>query len=306
MRMHYYVSGIVLASDVQLPTLAPNESTRDRTAEVTFEIERSVPPTEGVEWFLDRLPPGFATPAMSTARFRDGYLLRFPDVAQFWVKRDGTRIVAYDPGLPLDVIEQLLLDQVLPQALHLRGECSFHASSVAIDGAGVAFVGQSGDGKSTMAASLVPPGVLLTDDCLAVRRSGGELLALPSYSSVRLRSDSAERNRSGEPLPLASSRTPWKHRLPLSFATSPVPLRMIFLLQRGEAISIRACAPGEAFGELAKHVHRIDPSDRVGLQRELDVLADVTALVPVRRLTYPREFAVLDEVVRRVLEEARR
>lgn len=297
-RFQYHVDGAVLFSTVELPTLGAQSFASEAGATIQFDVEVSHGPTQNVEWFVERMPPGFDTPVMSTGRTADGYLVRIRGGADFAVSRDGSRIVAYQAGLPIDVIEQLLLDQLLPQVLHLRGEPTLHASCVSVGDVAVAFVGRSGDGKSTLASALVPPGKLLADDCLALRRAGSTMLALPSYGSVRLREDSAELTGRRVGLHPASSRTTWKLRLPLPQSASGLPLRRLFLLERAATPRIEAISAGEAFSQLLQHVHRLDPENEHALRREFETLADLTSLVRVCRLGYPRQYATLDEVTR--------
>jgi hypothetical protein len=71
--------------------------------------------------------------------------------------------------------------------LRLRGTPSLHAGAVAIDGVAVALAGEAGTGKSTTTAALAGRGhPVLADDVLALRATGGEILAQPAYPHLRL------------------------------------------------------------------------------------------------------------------------
>src|SRR5262245_24890934 len=100
---------------------------------VTFRVGR-LDAAEPSRWHLVRTFEGEDAPWLSVARVPRGYLLRVHDVADFWVRADGTEIVG-SPGVdcPAELLEQLLLDQILPQMLYLRGRTCLHASAVALD-----------------------------------------------------------------------------------------------------------------------------------------------------------------------------
>ena len=87
-------------------------------------------------------------------RVSGGYLLRFPDLADFEVSADGTDVVAHPAGDTDDAtIEHLYINQLVPLALSRQGRPTFHASVVMVRGGVIAFLGESGMGKSTLAAS---------------------------------------------------------------------------------------------------------------------------------------------------------
>lgn len=301
MPYFYLVSGLTLASDVQFTTLAPTGV--PSTVDLEFIIAEA-PPPEPSHWFLERSLPSGRAPFMSTARIGTDYLVRVAGRASFLVSHDGSRIVAHaSDGLECDAIEQLLLDVIVPQALQLRGECALHASAVALGDRASAFLGSSGAGKSTLAAALVPPGLLISDDCLALRRSANGLVALPSYASVRLREDSVGQYGSPAALRPASSRMIWKRRLPLQLAQREVPLARVYVLGEGERVRIEELGPFEATEELARQVHRLDPENRTALRAEFEIVTALVATVPVRRLLYPREFTQLTHVVRAITDD---
>ena len=127
-------------------------------------------------------------------RLDSGYLLRFPDLVDFEVSRDGRMAVAWPvPGVSPGTVEHLHLNQVLPLALSRQGRLVLHASAVAFDGIGVAFTGESGRGKSTLAASFATTGArFLTDDGLQLDWLDGQCQIMPSHPSVRLWEDSQE------------------------------------------------------------------------------------------------------------------
>ena len=83
-----------------------------------------------------------------------GYLLRFPDLADFEVSADGTEVIAHPAkGTDSATVEHLYLNQIAPLALSRQGQPAFHASVVTVSGRAVAFLGKSGMGKSTLVAS---------------------------------------------------------------------------------------------------------------------------------------------------------
>ena len=63
-------------------------------------------------------------------RNRDGYLLRFPDFADFEVSADGTVITSYPtPECDADTLEHLFVNQLTPLALSRQGQPTFTRAS---------------------------------------------------------------------------------------------------------------------------------------------------------------------------------
>ena len=127
-------------------------------------------------------------------RSGDRYLLRFPDLADFEVSADGTEVVAHPAeGTNAATIEHLYINQMVPLALSRQGRPAFHASVVTVEGGAVAFLGKTGMGKSTLAASFaLNEAAFLTDDSLIIEEQDDGCLALPSHASVRLWEDSVD------------------------------------------------------------------------------------------------------------------
>ena len=75
-----------------------------------------------------------------------------------------------------------------------QGHEPLHATVVVVDGKGVAFFGDSGWGKSTLAASFIKAGhSVLTDDLLVIREVDGVLYGFPGPSRIKLFLDVARR-----------------------------------------------------------------------------------------------------------------
>src|SRR5215467_1918075 len=105
-----------------------------------------------------------------------GYLFRFRQFGDFcWTANQRLLTCHVRRGVQMRTIRHLLLDQVLP-VLASRGEINgLHASAVVVDGGAVVFAGETGKGKSTLAALFAAAGYpVVTDDCLLLhqRRSG--------------------------------------------------------------------------------------------------------------------------------------
>ncbi len=133
---------------------------------------------------------------ISMAVIDEEYILRFPDLVDFSIAPARGSIEYYaDTLIPVETIRHLLLDQVIPRLLGQQGRLVLHASAVALEGEHrvIAFIGDSGWGKSTLASSFLTRGAtLLTDDCLLLERCSDKMICIPNYDGVRLFSDSAQ------------------------------------------------------------------------------------------------------------------
>src|SRR3954468_22633030 len=113
----YRFCGETIVSSIDLPLLQ-----RAGGADPACRIERAAAGdgTADAQWFHHWRIGRQAW--LSFARRDEGYLLRFPDLAEFLVSGDGGRIGACaSPSLPEDTLGHLLMDQVLPLALSRRG-----------------------------------------------------------------------------------------------------------------------------------------------------------------------------------------
>src|SRR5207245_7692556 len=93
--------------------------------------------------------------------------LAYEDGTQFWL--DGKRENIWATWPPASCIENAasyLLGPILGLVLRLRGVTCLHASAVAFGDRSVAFVGQTGAGKSTTAAAFARPACGVISDAL--------------------------------------------------------------------------------------------------------------------------------------------
>ena len=238
-----------------------------------------------------------------------GFILRFPGLADFEVAADGlTARCAAVPGTPPEVHEHLYLNQVRPLMLSRQGQLVFHASAVVTRGGAIAFLGASGRGKSTLAASFAAAGgAFLTDDGLLLDETGGAFRVMPGHASIRLREDSRRELLRFDPgrahgiVYASKERVPAQSDLP--YADRPYPLRAAYFLGEGTAsdISLGRLTGAEALAAWIRHAFILDVDDRAWLSAHFDAVSRLTGAVPSYHLDYPRDFTGLGRL-RAVLE----
>jgi len=237
-------------------------------------------------------------------RRNDGYLLRFPDLADFEVSADGAAIQGFPaPGVDSSTVEHLYLNQVLPLALSRQDRLVLHGSAVDIQGHGVAFLGESGRGKSTLAASFATEGAgFLTDDGLLLDWASDGCRILPSHPSIRLWADSekalmpAPAHRAAAVSFTSKARFLAGPRVP--FCNESRPLRCAFFLGNRDVVApvIEPLRPAQAAAELVKHSFLLDIEAREQLARHFEDITSLAAVPICFSLDYPRRYEALPEV----------
>ncbi|MCB9103889.1 MAG: hypothetical protein H6633_06545 [Anaerolineales bacterium] len=243
-------------------------------------------------------------------------MLRFAGLADFYVAPDEQAIRCYPAaGIRLETIRHLLLDQVMPLVLSHQGKLVLHASAVQTPVGAIAFVGQTGRGKSTLAAAFAAQGFpLLTDDCLLLNGSGGQLWGLPAYSGVRLWADSIRVLFEHEPIYTDVTHYSAKKRLPadnnrLPYHTQPVPIhRLYFLIPPEESaqsseVSVTPLSAREAFMALVSYAFKLDITDHARLKAEFSMFSQFVTLPLFYHLVFPRDFSRLPVVQDAILED---
>jgi hypothetical protein len=234
---------------------------------------------------------------------RNGYLLRFPGLADFEVSSAGDTVVAH-PAVGADnvTVEHLYINQLVPLALSRQGQPAFHASVVTVPGGAVAFLGNTGMGKSTLAASFAQAEAsFLTDDALIIDENDG-VRAMPSHASLRLWEDSLEALLpEGTPTAAEISYSS-KARLlagdTLRYADAPTPLLAAYVLDRQdvEEIIIEQLAGSERHMAWIGNSFLLDIDDRDLLARHFEWTHRISSQVPTFSLDYPRDYGMLPQV----------
>ncbi|MGD0540814.1 MAG: hypothetical protein ABSB33_04770 [Tepidisphaeraceae bacterium] len=243
--MHDYVAfGLRVRSSVRLPELP--ESAPSSEADITVK-----PGVVKIDRFDERLS---RTDLLVSP---DGNKVELVGVARYWIS-GGSRIV-FDPmpGADDGLVRLNLLGLALGLLLHQRGLLVLHGSAVGIGGRGVAFLGYSGSGKSTMAAALRRRGgAIVTDDIAAIEfdRAGDPFLQ-PGFPELRLWPDSIQSLQLGESkLHRVHGGTEKRGQRDLAgFARGGVPLDCIYIVAPGERNEINPIRPAGACAEFLRH-----------------------------------------------------
>ena len=308
----YHLYGLCLGSQWLLP--CPEETATGLAEVELFEAPASLLSEVARKAIIEPNPAKW----FHHVRLRDGCTyLRWSGLFEFLISADG-RQIACRPlnGVFLEAFHTYLISQVLSFALVKQGIEPLHATVVVVNEQAVAFLGDCGYGKSSLAAAFLQAGhPLLTDDLLVVKEATHGFSAYPGPPRIKLFPEIAKRllgeRINGTPM---NNLTP-KLIIPLDPHQSyraPAPLTAIYVLRppaagsRSQRVTIRYLSQQRAFVELVRNTFNTVITDPGRLKHQFALATQVASNVPTQLLSYPRTLASLPSVREAILSDLRR
>jgi hypothetical protein len=237
---------------------------------------------------------------------RDGtWMLQFPRLARFVV--NGTVMTAHaSPDVAPGTLELLLAGAGLSFAFAVRGDLVLHASAITHDGGCIAFVGDSGQGKTTLAALAAGAGFgFFADDVLRLDL-GGVVRAHRGASEARLRTNPSDLGLGDVPV-----RTTIDNRFAVSLgrsedARAPLVALVLPRLHHGAGpVEARRLDAEQAFTVLLGSVRIMGWTHAAVLQDQFQAVARVAAEVPMVEVDLPWNVPPPASLGREVLDRVR-
>lgn len=235
-----------------------------------------------------------------------GFILRFPDEADFTIAQGGAEVTGWPaPDVAQSHFVSLFNNAILPLIGDHNGGLYLHGSAVAINGRAVAFLGESGDGKTTLAGAFAKVGhPFLTEDVIELVAEGGGYWLQPKPSGLRLYPDSAAW-MIGEPVGADSSdnKIDVTGTMALPFASAPAPLAALVLLgsDHDAALALESLLPPAAVQRLLPHSFVLDVEDKSRLRSHFSRIVGLATEVPCSRLDYTRYYDELPGVIAAII-----
>jgi hypothetical protein len=248
-----------------------------------------------------------------SVRLPDGSIFfRWLGLFDFLAAPDGRRIevVTYRHASE-EGLQAYLLTEALSLAMVQLGREPLHATAVETPHGAVAFIGDSGYGKSTLAALMLAAGCrFITDDMLVLTRHGTAFLACPGPLRIKLYEHVANRifgtGCNGVPINPATRKLIMPIDASRAAGTSR-PVCALYVIEEpgrcGDDIRISPLTPGQALPEiLAASLNNwnLDPKR---LKRLFRFATDIARTLPVRMLSYPRDEKRMDALFGAVMAD---
>jgi len=190
---------------------------------------------------------------------------QYRGVALFTIKQGNEIIVAPLGDADHNLLVNTLIGTPFGILLLQRNHLVFHASAIEVDDKSVCFIGASGSGKSTTAASLISSGHrLISDDVVAfTMEASQEIVPLPGYPWMKVnRKDCLQLKLDEKRLSKLQASSP-KKKYSLTedrFSKKPPELACVYILSWGNELLIEPVKTKKAVFNLLAHAYGFVPS----------------------------------------------
>jgi hypothetical protein len=308
----YECSGLVVASEIALS--APESKLSDPAkadvfvslgADVVLPVER---PSEQV--VAELVVDGYVH--YTFCRVGDGYVARMPLIADFVIDGDLKHVTCC-PAVAgrSELIPIILPGTVVAFLLAMAGFSVLHGSAVEVDGGALAFVGPSGQGKSTLAALFCATGApLVTDDVLPLKfvtgRGSPQVYCVRSGTEIRLREKAASLAQRFDAATAVRMTADDRHGVtPVPSAIERIPLRAVILPRPDRENSQVKAYPLEA-GVASLWLNRVQRiegwRERAQLRQQFTDVGHIVAAVPIFEVSVPWGPPFAEDLPEQILE----
>lgn len=291
----YSAFGLTVQSDLELPELPLRDGAANDRADVSVTLgELDCPELAGAD-------SGSVVHAGP-----DEYYLTF-DLVDIAI-RDGREIVVSPTGaVPSEILRHVVLGPAFNHLLHQRGHFVLHGSVVEVDGAAVAFLGDSGQGKTTTAMAFLLDGHrVLSDDVTPVVAGRDGPAVRSGYSAIKL--DPAVVDRFdvpvGEPQHICERRDKHFYPLPYDQPAEPVPIDRVYVLADADRVAVGEMTAARRVMTLVENTYTVGLlDDDATASSNFSQCAALASAIPVKLLERPRDFDTLPQLVERVIDD---
>ena len=282
----YSIAEHLLVTDIWTEALVPYRQDEVVTWSGEAPIRSIAALRSGLITYTDKGWIGNAWRQVECRSSDSGYLLLISGLASFWIAADGQRIylLEAEPECANRLLSETALGAPFILALAIQDVYSLHVSAVLWGDQLIAFAGESGQGKTTLARFLGfesgPDWQRIIDDTLPFRvNQSGEVESLTQFPQLKM-TDAYQ---------------------PLHQAPPRAPLRALYILdtdvqEEEGGIRIEPLSRGEAALSVVQHTVASRLFNRQLLACHLAFCDDFSAVVPIRRLVYPRRVDYLPRV----------
>jgi HPr Serine kinase C-terminal domain len=246
----YFAYGLGIYSTFPLPEFTPVEATCD----VTINIIRN----KNIQSELDELE-NLEKPWRCN-QIGDEIIFIVKKVGIFQVRQAREVTITSLPDVDERVISLYISGTIMAFLSYQRGLITLHASAVDVNGSVVAFVGESGAGKSSTAAAMQARGhAIITDDVLPIKPDGNSALVYPAFPQLKLSPEvAASLGHDVESLLVLHPQLhKLGHRVADNFSHTNLPIQSIYVLAEGDKLMVEPLSPQQALIELVHYSYGV-------------------------------------------------
>lgn len=286
----YLAYGLGIQTNIPVPEFL--------TAQLPPDLTIDYAPQEKVE---DHLPDSVLGQKVALQITPQSAVIYLKNTGVFLLKA-GQQVTAIPvPDATPERLRHALCGIVMAVTLYQKGRFVLHGSAINFNGQAIAFLGQSGEGKSSLAAAFYGQGYdLLTDDLVAVNLADTPPTLTTAGTPIKLHPDMAKIvgiHQGGQPLPppLPKHLFTLKHRTP----AAAIPLQAIYVLHSGAPLAIEPLSLQAAVSALTHHagLHSMLPPQDPSTFLHSTRLAQAC---PIFQLQRPRDLQQIPQVLETV------
>lgn len=288
----YLAYGLKIQSEIAIAEF-PKALVTDAQVTIAIETERTLE-----DYLPDQVVGEFGYLQLT----RKDALFYIRDIGLFIIS-GGTKILIIPTSDVSDTqLRFYLVGTVMGILLYQREFLVLHASAVNIRGEAVAFLGVSGEGKSSAAAAFQAANYrVMTDDVAPILLDKTPPGLMPGFPQIKLSREVATQlgHDFDALLPLQSSSLVKAEKRGYrcqGFTQIPLPIRHIYVLASGHDFAIDRLTLQEAVVELSRHSRPSTLFHKPDAQHFQQCI-ELVQSCPVYRLTRPRRIELLPELV---------